>query len=256
MANYIALYRYMKNRLILYWLLFCTSTSIAQQKMRPVDELINTADPGWALVKQWISEAKNKVEVLPADPAKAKEALYQTQVTTRSPMGAVIFETGGILVDNGWIRILGSGSARLNRSLPGWNKGKTFANVGEAPTYLLIADDAAGGFFALNGGGLGSYTGKIYYLAPDTLEWEAMDLSYTDFLLFCFNHHLDEFYKNLRWKSWKADVAKLDGNRAFNFYPFLWTKEGKDINKNTRKDVPVEELFSLMMDFRKQLGIK
>ncbi|WP_375303696.1 DUF2625 family protein [Niastella sp. OAS944] len=50
-------------------------------------------------------------------------------------------------------------------------------------------------------------------------------------------------------------VKALDGNMVFNFVPFLWTKEGKDINKNKRKAVPVEEQFSLNLDFRKQLGL-
>jgi hypothetical protein len=87
--------------------------SFAQNKMRSVDELINKTEPGWTLVKQWIDIAKNKVEILPCDTTRAKDALYKTQVTTRSPMGAIIYSTGGLLVDNGWIRILGSGSDRL-----------------------------------------------------------------------------------------------------------------------------------------------
>jgi len=29
------------------------------QKMRPVEELINTKDPGWPLVQEWIAAAKN-----------------------------------------------------------------------------------------------------------------------------------------------------------------------------------------------------
>jgi len=81
-----------------------------QTKMRSIDELVNNTDPGWPLVKEWIDSAKNKVEILPVDTGKAKDALYKIQVTTRSPMGAVVYMTGGILVDNGWIRILGSGS--------------------------------------------------------------------------------------------------------------------------------------------------
>lgn len=40
-------------------------------------------------------------------------ALLATQVTTRSPMGAVVYHTGGILVDHGWIRILGAGECKL-----------------------------------------------------------------------------------------------------------------------------------------------
>jgi len=57
-------------------------------------------------------------------------------------MGAVVNETGVILVDNGWIRILGSGSEKLKRSLPKWNKGKSFSDFGQAMPFLLIADDA------------------------------------------------------------------------------------------------------------------
>lgn len=223
--------------------------------MRPVEELINKTDPGWKFVEQWIKAAKNKVEILAVDTAKAKDALYKTQVTTRSPMGAVIYMTGGLLVDDGWIRILGSGNAKLNRTLPDWNKGKAFNEFGEAAPYLLIADDAVGGFFLLNGGVLGKDVGKVYYFAPDNLEFEAMDLSYTEFLLFCFDNDLDKFYKGNRWKNWREEVKKLDGNLVYNFVPFLWTKEGKDINKNKRKEVPVEEQFSLNLDMRKQLGL-
>lgn len=115
---------------------------------RPLTALINTQDPGWPLVQGWIASAKNKVQVLPKMAARADSALLAAQVTTRSPMGAVIYETGGILVGNGWLRILGSGSPALNRDLMGWNKNKQKG-------LLLVADDALGGFFALNGGAFG-----------------------------------------------------------------------------------------------------
>jgi hypothetical protein len=83
--------------------------------MRPLEELINKEDSGFRLIENWIKEAKNGVEILGKDSTKADTALYRTQVTTRSPMGAIIYETGGILVDNGWIRILGSGSENEKR---------------------------------------------------------------------------------------------------------------------------------------------
>lgn len=227
----------------------------SQKTMHPIEELINENDSGWPFVIEWIKAAKNKVEILPADKQKAKEALYKTQVTTRSPMGSIVYETGGILIDNGWIRILGSGNARLTRSLPDWNFGKTFTDFGQPSSYLLVADDAIGGFFILNGGGLGKDVGKVYYFAPDTLEFEPLDLTYTEFLDFCFNHHLEEFYKGYRWKTWKEDVAKLNGDQVFNFVPYLWTKEGKDIEKISKKEVPAEEQYNLNLAFRKQLGI-
>lgn len=223
--------------------------------MRPVEELINKTDPGWTLVEDWIKSAKNKVEILPADTTKAKDALYKTQVTTRSPMGAVVYMTGGLLIDDGWIRILGSGSEKLNRTLPDWNKGKSFKEFGGAPTFLLIADDAIGGFYLLNGGGLGKDLGKVYYFSPDDLEYEPLDITYTEFLQFCFDGDLDKFYKGYRWTKWRNEVSRLDGDKVFNFYPFLWTKEGKNINKISRKAVPVEEQYSFNLSMRKQLGL-
>ncbi|MGZ8523495.1 MAG: DUF2625 family protein [Chitinophagaceae bacterium] len=36
----------------------------------------------------------------------------------------------------------------------------------------------------------------------------------------------------MRWHNWKEAVSILDGNRVYTFYPYLWSKQGKDINKN------------------------
>ncbi|MES1222710.1 MAG: DUF2625 domain-containing protein [Bacteroidota bacterium] len=224
--------------------------------MRPIEDLINSKEPGWPLVQEWISEAKNKVEVLPCDTVKSKEALFKTQVTTSSPMGAIIYSTGGILIDNGWIRILGSGSVRLPRSLPDWNNGKSSAVPEQKPPFYLVADDAIGGFFAINGGGLGEDPGKMYYLSPDNLEWEPMGKTYTEFLLFCFSGDLEKYYSGYRWKGWRREVASISGDQTFNFFPPLFTKEGKDLSKSSRKPVPVEEQYSYTLEMRRQLGIK
>jgi hypothetical protein len=245
----------MKKKLFTAFLTLLTLTPFAQTTMRSLEELINKTDPGWTFVKQWIDDAKNKVEILPVDPEKANDALYKTQVTTRSPMGAIVYMTGGLLIDNGWIRILGSGHSKLNRNLPEWNKGKSFKEFGEPPSFLLIADDAMGGFFLLNGGGLGEDLGKVYYFSPDNLKYEPLNLSYSDFLNFCLNNDLDDFYKGYRWTNWKEEVSNLSGDQIFNFFPPLWTKEGKDINKVSRSPVPVDEQYNLNLDFRKQLGL-
>jgi len=223
--------------------------------MRQIEELINTTEPGRVLVDEWIKSAKNKVEILPVDTVKAKDALYKTQVTTRSPMGAIIYTTGGLLIDDGWIRILGSGCSEMNRTLPDWNKGKSFQEFGESPLFLLIADDVIGGFYLLNGGALGEDLGKVYYFSPDNLEYEPLDLTYSQFLQFCFNNDLDKFYEGSRWTNWRSEVAGLSGDQAFSFRPFLWTEEGKDINANSREAISIEELYHFNVDMRKQLGL-
>jgi hypothetical protein len=119
---------------------------------------------------------------------------------------------------------------------------------------LIIADDAIGGFYILNGGGLGKDVGKIYYFSPDNLEYEPLDITYSEFLQFCFYNDLSKFYDGNRWKEWREDVSKIKGDEVFNFYPFLWTTEGSDINKNSRKVITIDEQYALNMDLRKQLG--
>ncbi|SHM42816.1 Protein of unknown function DUF2625 [Flavobacterium pectinovorum] len=246
----------MKRKLLLISLILITFVTTGQNKMKKAEELIDKKDPGWVIVESWIKTAKNKVEILPVDELKAKEALFHTQVTTRSPMGAIVFMTGGLLIDDGWIRILGSGNSRFNRTLPDWNKGKSFNEFGETPPFLLIADDAIGGFYLLNGGGLGTDVGKIYYFSPDNLEYEQLDITYSEFLEFCFNNDLDKFYEGNRWNGWREEVSKLKGDEVFNFYPFLWTAEGSDINKSSRKIISIQEQYSLNLDLRKQIGFE
>lgn len=222
--------------------------------MKTLNELINIDEPGWELVSEWISEAENDVEILPKASARAEQELVNAQVTTRSPMGAVIYETGGILIDHGWLRILGSGSEKLDRGLITWNKGKTFENYGDRPSHLLIADDIIGGYFALNAGGIGTEIGKVYYLAQDSLAWECLDTSYSEFLYWAFTGDIHKFYKLFRWENWQNDIKAANGNQVFSFMPFLWTEEGKDITKTTKALVPIEENYHLTLDFQKQFN--
>jgi hypothetical protein len=229
-------------------------TAFAQNKMQSLDELINKTDPAWPLVQKWLVTAKNKVEILEVDSANAKKALFDAQVSTYSTLGGVIYNTGGIMIDNGWLRILGSGSTKLNRTVPEWNKGKTIKAYGDKPAYLLVADDAAGGFFAINYGAFGKDLKNVYYLAPNSLKWEPLSLGYSEFVLFCFEGDLAEFYKGLRWSTWNQFIANLDGSKSYSFRPYLWSKEGTDIEKCTRKLVTTEELFKFNLTKQKELN--
>ncbi len=66
-------------------------------------------------------------------------------------MGAVALETGGVLIDDGWVRELG-GAADTSCNLALWNQrdGKL-----RLPGALVVANDPVGGFFAINGGAFG-----------------------------------------------------------------------------------------------------
>jgi hypothetical protein len=168
-------------------------------------------------------------------------------------MGAIVHQTGGLLVDHGWLRILGSGSSRLPRSLPGWNEGKG-SPAEEAPApFLLVADDVLGGFFAVDGGGLTGALGKVHYFAPDSLNWEDLDSSYSEFVAFALSGDLEGFYEDTRWPSWRNEVADLPGDLAFSIYPFLWA-EGPPLAERSRRAVPIAELWHLQQDIRRQMS--
>jgi len=215
--------------------------------MRTLNELLESEDPAFPLIRQWADEADLPVELLPPSAGREDE-LLSLQVTTRSALGAMAYETGGILVDGGWLRILGSGHARLGRDIAAWNKGK-------ADGFLLVADDVLGGFFAINGGGLGADQGNMYYLAPETLEWEALEIGFTAFLEWAFTSQLRQFYGRQPGDAEDFDELPelpLSGELCLNFYPLLWTQEGS-LKTSSRRAIPVQEQWALNLDLQHKL---
>jgi hypothetical protein len=215
---------------------------------RSLDELINTQEPGLDFVRELIAEATNSVEILPCAPADGARTLLAMQVTTRSPMGAIAHGTGGLLVDHGWVRVLGAGCPRLPRDLATWNR--IDQTERRLPGALLVGDDAIGGFFALNGGALPGPLGNLHYFAPDSLEWEDMGDSYSGWLQLLFEGDLGALSE--RWPGWAVDSDALAGDRAFSIAPPLWA-QGPPIGERDRRAVPVDELWWLQQDVGRQL---
>ncbi len=222
--------------------------------MKTLNELLDIEETGWNRIKEELKNASNHYEILTKDSTRANNELLNSQITTHSRIGAIIYETGGILIDHGWLRILGSGNEKLNRGLIEWNQGKTILHLDEPPSYLLIADDVIGGFFAINNGGLGVNIGDIYYFSPDTLEWENLEVDYSQFLAWGFHGDINQFYDSLRWKTWVVDLQQLKGDQSFSFFPFLWTKEGKDIEYVDKKIITIDENYWVTNAFYKQLN--
>lgn len=219
-------------------------SSIRSDYMRTLNELLDSEDPAFPLIKQWASEADLPVELLPPSAGRA-DVLLSLQVTTRSPLGALAYETGGILVDDGWLRILGSGHGKLGRDIATWNEGK-------ADGFLLVADDVLGGFFAINGGALGDDQGNMYYLAPETLEWEGLEIGFTTFIEWAFTSQLRQFYGRQPGDAHGFDELPLSGEQCLNFYPFLWTQEGS-LKTSSRRAIPVQEQWALNLDLQQKL---
>lgn len=115
---------------------------------------------------------------------------------------------------------------------------------GKPPGYLLVADDVLGGFFAINGGDLGEEMGSVFYFAPDSNEWECLDMGYSQFLMWSLQGDIAGFYENMRWPGWDQEISSLTGDQAISVYPFLSAK-GPPIAERHRGVVPIAELFTL-----------
>jgi len=205
-------------------------------------ELTSAADPAWPQINDDARRA-GRVEVLPALRANAQQVLVGLQVTNRSTLGAIALESGGLLIDDGWLRILGSGSERMPRDLVTWN-GLDGAEH-RLPGALLVADDAVGGFFAINGGAFDGEAGNVFYRAPDTLEWEDLERGLSDFVDWAFTGDLEKFYSGMQWPNWRADASRLSGNDAFSIWPPL-AVAGPPIGERSRKVIPVAESWDLL----------
>jgi len=226
------------------------ATPAAADPPRSLAELTSTKEPAWLDVQAWVKEAKVTAEILPIDRPSGERTLLALQVTTRSPMGAIALESGGILVEHGWLRILGGGGPRMSATLITWN-----VEPGKPPPYLIVADDAIGGFYAVNGGGLPGKPGEVLYFSPQALDWENLGMGYSAFLRTALAGGFSKSYESLRWKGWEKDAAALHPDTGFSFYPPLFTREARD-GKSSRRAVPLKELWSLQMDVRRQLDEK
>jgi hypothetical protein len=134
----------------------------------------------------------------------------------------------------------------LTRTLPAWNKDR-------ARGFYLIADDIAGGFFAINGGTLGDDLENIYYFAPDTLKWEPLRFGYSDLLHWVCAGKYEEFCKELRWPGWEADIANVSGNRCLMNWPPRFTKEGQELSAR-RGEISIEEAWGFQMELARQMN--
>ena len=212
--------------------------------MLSLDELLDKDGSVIRRIRQSIEMADVECTSLPPS-SENSDVILQIQKSTSTIVGALAYETGGVLVDHGWLRFLGSGHPQLPRNVATWNQERSQG-------FCLVADDAAGGFFAINEGAWEGEIESVYYWAPDNLEWESIGFAFEDFLQWCLTPYMADFYQNLRWSTWKQDVRELAGDSCYSFQPFLWTKEGS-LKKSSRRAIPVVEAFGLKADICRQL---
>jgi hypothetical protein len=201
--------------------------------MRTLDELIDRAEPALPILREWIDDpAGNGGSLIPPSEAVATDTLVPLQVTTRSMLGTLAYETGGVSIAEGLVRLLGSGS---ERSILQTAKIAGCPLDGRYPDVIVVGDDVFGGLFALNGGRFGAEgQGQVFHLAADDTVWVPLGVGHSDFVHWCLTGDLGALYAPLRYLDVFAMRPLPNFETTFSFYPFLWTKEGQEQQPSVR----------------------
>ncbi|MEJ3653229.1 DUF2625 family protein [Actinomycetes bacterium KLBMP 9759] len=172
---------------------------------------------GWANVENLVRNAPTPVTVLPGDRTQGDAALEWLGVTDRSMLGALVRWTGGLVVDSGWVRVMGgAGELDIRRLNPG------------PPSHLVIAHDVLGGVFVLNGrdphlAGLPGEPGEVLYRMADDGEWNRTEFGHSVWLHWLLSRHTTDFFADLRWPGWEAETAGVGLSQGLSVYPPLPT---------------------------------
>ena len=153
-----------------------------------------------------------------------------------------ILEHFSYVTVNGYLKILG------NDSENGFSYCNELFSKCYNSNHCLIAYDILGGLFAISIEKLNS----IEYFAPDTLEWEDLEIDYKEFLYWVTTNQLGTFYQELIVPDLLTLDLSLEKNEVVLTYPFIWSMEYTPSGA-VRKIVPFKELLEMNADFYRQL---
>ncbi len=199
----------------------------------------------WADILTGMAAAPYPVEVLPADPERAAACLAALGITTGSWLGAVVANSGGLLIDHGWLRVLGGGHGGLP---------DVVAEMDPAAGRLIVAFDVMGGQFAWAPARHGAAP-TVQYFGPEDLEWQDLELGYGDWLHAMLAGALTRFSAGLRWPGWETEVAGVALDQGISALPPPWSTEGRDLSVVSRRPIRLTELVSGHQDTARRLGL-
>lgn len=176
-----------------------------------------------AFVQELINASPKRVRVIPRSNREhgVGELLG---VAGTSTLGAIVDQTGGIVVADGLIRHLG-GENRFGTGLREVN-----AIREKAPTtmegILLVAFDVFGGWFALDMTARSPREASVHYLPPEAFTWVDMGVGHTAFFDWSLSGETGAFYSNYEGVTRVKPLPALDSIYAFN--PPLWAQCAPD----------------------------
>src|SRR5688572_20171767 len=97
-----------------------------------------------ALLDEWLVAAGSRARVLSPGP-RAADVTVALGVSHRALLHAVATRVGAVLVDDGWVRVLGGGADGQCADLASWNGLGIAPVLTTTPNLFVVAFDVLGG---------------------------------------------------------------------------------------------------------------
>ena len=174
----------------------------------------------WDGLLKYFDQSPNKIEVSISESNK-KMNLSQIDIGENTTIGLITHHCALLRV-NGYLRIWGSGDNINHRNIVDSNDEFREYFGGNK---VFIADDIWGGCYAISNGDFPGSPQYIWYYAPDTLQWENLEVTYCQFIRWVASTGIADFYKSFLWDKTFSLIDKISFEQGLSIYPPLWSKE-------------------------------
>lgn len=186
-----------------------------------IDIDIDKASP---TLEECLANAKVSIQEFAPAPQWVYEAcLDKARLPRGSLLSTLLRRSDGMLLDDGWFRVLGTSPKACGRSLDEWNKADGWRRAWGpgAAGMLCFADDPVGNQFAINLGEERRGNWQVHLGWIDTMKWTNLDLTFGQWLEAVIQGHGNKWYdpdliKTLRGL---AKTVKVESSECWSLDP-------------------------------------
>lgn len=202
----------------------------------------------WEKIIRALNSSSNKISVETYD-GKNEQVFAELGINQESVLGQVVCHISKLKI-NDYLSVLG-GDENEKLNIGVFNREVRSVYPGRK---LVVAVDIWGGLFAIGNGDFPGNENSIWYFAPDRLQWEDLDVNYTQFFSWVCSVHINKFYADFLCADIVTISKMLKEDEGILIYPFLWSNEC-NLKTAVKKPVPVVELVQINADYQNKMGL-
>ena len=198
----------------------------------------------WNEIGNALKDACNEIEIIRGE-GTANDVLSRMGINGESTLGQVVSNAKEIYV-NRYLRLCGSGNIESVNE---------FVRMYYPGNKVVVATDLWGGIFVIGNGDFEGHPARLWYYAPESLEWEQMDFNYTMFVEWIASGDVELYYDSWLWYGCEEELEQINSDKSVLMYPFLCSKEF-DIATAKRYFVPYYEVIAVNANLEKRANPK